>query len=137
MQTARADLDGRRLRQPGGGDVWVIFHGLRHHVCDPGTYAALFDEERIVDDAGLEEIARGPDLHPGTCLVRPAGSSSIYLVFGRPRLVRHFIPTLESFDEFGFSMAQVVEVPPIVLDAVPVGPEIEGAADHVRRRDFT
>ncbi|GJE53271.1 hypothetical protein GOFOIKOB_6349 [Methylobacterium tardum] len=136
MRMALTNLDGLRLRQPGRDEVWMIFQGLRHRVADPETYEALFADERIIEHNEVETIAQGPDLHPGSCLARPNGSSAIYLVFGRPRLARYFIPTLASFDEFGFSMAKVLDVPPILLDAIPVGPELEGAADRMSRRDL-
>lgn len=136
MRMALTNMDGLRLRQPGRDDVWVIFHGLRHRVADPETYSALFADERVVERHEIQTIAQGPDLHPGSCLARPSGSSSIYLVFGWPHLTRYFIPTLESFAEFGFNMALVIDVPPILLDAIPVGPELEGAADRMSRRDL-
>jgi hypothetical protein len=134
---ARADLDGCRLRKPGEAAVWLIFQGLRHHIADPDTYSALFADDRgVVDDVQVGEIALGPELNHGSCLVRAQGGVSIYLVFGRPRAIRCFIPTLESFNEFGFAMSKVCDVPRILLDAIPVGPELESAADRARRGDF-
>jgi hypothetical protein len=134
---ARTDLDGARLRKPGEAAVWLIFQGLRHHVADSDTYSALFANDRgVVDDIHVCEIAMGPELNHGSCLARAQGEVSIYLVFGRPRPIRCYIPTLESFAEFGFDMDKVCDVPRILLDAIPVGPELQSAADRARRGDF-
>ncbi|MEH3116213.1 MAG: hypothetical protein PGN25_00925 [Methylorubrum populi] len=130
MQTAHTELDGQHLRAPGTGDVWLVFHGLRHRVVTP---LALLENDHATEYADLETIAVGPELSPEARLLRPAGLPYVYLVFGAPKTIRCLVATLETFLEFRFSASRVVDVPPIVLDAIPVGPELQGAADRLNR----
>jgi hypothetical protein len=134
MYTTRTDLDGMRLVEPGKPDVWLMFHGKRHRVVSAEVYDALFsDVEALIFNDDVQSITMGPELAPGTCLVRPKGLSSIFLVTGRGSLVeKYYIPTYESFITFGFNMDTVVDVPPILLDAVALSGELTSSLDSKR-----
>ena len=135
MYTLREDLNGLRLAAPGSNDVWVMFDGRRHRVASPGVYQALFSS---ADDLILSEeiptIAMGPELNDGTCLVRGIGSHAIFLLTGAPPTIRKYhVPTYESFTDFGFNENAVLDVPPLLLEAVELTGELTSALDGTRR----
>ena len=71
----------------------------------------------------IDEIAEGPDLNNGTCLVSNAETGEVYLVFGSPSINvrKHSIQTYETFVALGFNDSLVTVVPSILLSAVPSG----------------
>lgn len=134
MLYERDDLDGHRLTQPGTPDVWLMFHGKRHRVASPEVYDSLWSEvDRVVPSDEIDAIALGPELNDGTCLIRPRGFLSIYLLTGARHVHRLFIPTFETLRDFGFDEAKVHDIPPLVLEAIPDGGTIESAADRRAR----
>jgi len=134
MLIERGDLDGRRLIQPGKPDVWLMFHGRRHRVVSPAVYDALWSEvEGLTPSDDVPEIAMGPELNEGTCLIRAEGALPIHLLTGFPAVRRLFIPTWESLLEFGFDETKVKTVPALVLEAIASGPDLDGAADRRAR----
>ncbi|GJE53266.1 hypothetical protein GOFOIKOB_6343 [Methylobacterium tardum] len=126
MFEIRTDLDGLRLVEPGKPDVWLMFHGRRHRVASPAVYDALFAEaEALVHSDEITSIAMGPELNEGSCLIRAEHTTGIFLITGRyPKVVKHYIASYESFTDFGFSLAAVKDVPAILLDHVPLAPDL-------------
>lgn len=119
---ARHDLDGKRLYVPGRPEVWLMFHGLRHHVMSPAVHSALFansEGHTPIDD--VDAIQRGADLNDGTFLARGEGELAHYLITGFPatEVRRYYIPSWEIFLGYGFGAEQVRWVPSLVLSAVP------------------
>lgn len=133
MMSAQPELNGFRLYVPGQPQLWLVFHGMRHHVASPDVHDALFSStEGHTAAESVDNILRGPDLNDGTCLVRGDGEdSSIYLVTGFPAtdVRRHLIVSWETFLEFGFDEELVRTVPALILDAVPAGRELRGSMD--------
>jgi hypothetical protein len=126
-----SEFNGARVFTPGKPEVWLVFHGTRHHLVSPAVYEALFisgEGLTMMDD--VEEIQRGADLVDGTCLVRAEGELPIYLVTGFPQTAirKHYVASYDSFLAFAFSEEKVRIVPPLVLAAVPTGRELRSAA---------
>lgn len=135
MVRSRPDLDGLRLHVSGGPDVWLMFGGQRHWIASSAVYDALWSEvDGLVSAFDVALIEEGHELGEGTCLVRPDGSLAIHLLTSpQPgEVVRCFVPTYESLLDFGFDEAKVRDVPPLLLDSIPAGPELTSAADRLR-----
>lgn len=132
MVIERPDLDGMRLHQPNTADVWLIFHGRRHRVASTAVYDALWSEiAGLVTSHDIDSIALGDDLSEGSCLVRADETVFIHLltvIGGEVR--RCFIPNYESLLDFGFDEAKVRNVPPLMLQGVPVGRDLTSAASR-------
>ena len=58
----RTDLDGRRVRAPSGGEVWLMFHGMRHFITGSAAYDALVSNVDVLDVPDIGSVMRGPDL---------------------------------------------------------------------------
>ena len=125
MALVRTDLDGSRLYVPGKPEVWLVFHGLRHHVTSPQVYEALFiGVEGHTSVETVDDIKRGFDLNEGTCLVRGDGADeATYLVTGFPtsEARKHHVSSWETFLSFGFDERLVRTTPWLVLSTVPTG----------------
>lgn len=128
------DLDGTRLRRPGEPQVWLMIDGQRRLVENGAVYDALFNEiTHLRDEPDLEALPEGPTLNEGTCLARPYGSLSIYLVTGYPSPTRHHVETYETLVDFRFDESKVWNVPPIVLETVPLGRPLVSGPDRQAR----
>ena len=125
----RTDLDGRRVRAPSGGEVWLMFHGMRHFITGPAAYDALFSDIDVIDVPDIGTVMRGPDLVEETALIR-GGDGQIFLVTAvSPNEVRRFhIVDWATFEALGFNIALVRDVPDIVISAVTCAPPIFIAA---------
>ncbi len=127
------DLDGTRLRIEGDHRVWLMINGERRLIADTSVYDALFsDVIKLRTEEDVESLPEGPPLNEGTCLVRPYGELSIYLVTGYPMPQRHLIETYETLIDFAFTESKVWNVPPLVLDSVPLGPPIMSGPERAR-----
>jgi len=134
VYTLRDDLDGLRLAAPDSPDVWLVFGGRRHRVASPSVYQALFaGADDLIFSEDIPSITMGPELNDGTCLVRPIGSHTIFLVTGRAPPRRYHVPTYESFTDFGFNERAVIDVPALILEAVELGGELTSTFDRTRR----
>ncbi len=70
VKSIRPDLNGRRLINEESTRTWLVFNGLRHHVTSSPVYDALFRPGVTFDQIpDLDDVAEGPDLGHGTCLV--------------------------------------------------------------------
>ena len=121
----RADLDGLRIRTPSTGEVWLMFHGVRHYITSPAVYDAMFSNLSVRDVPETATIMRGADLVDGAVLVR-GGDCRIFLVTAvNATEVRRFrIVDWETFQTFGFDIDLVKDVPDILISAVADGPPI-------------
>ncbi len=121
-------LNGARVQVPGSPQVWLIFHGLRHHVADGAVYKALFGSDMsLIYLDSVDFIALGPELTQGTCLAKAHNKVQIYLLteYSLPR--KYLIPSYETFLDFGFAEDQVKLVPEEVLRDVESGRDITSA----------
>ena len=132
MALVRPELDGLRLYVPDRPEVWLVFHGLRHHVVSPEVHDALFvGVEGHTAVESVDGLMRGPDLNEGTCLVRGDGEDEgTYLVTGFPsaEVRRHHIFSWQTFVDFGFDEQRVRLTPGLLLSAIPLGRELRSSA---------
>ncbi|MHB8285901.1 MAG: hypothetical protein ACYDD1_14660 [Caulobacteraceae bacterium] len=127
MVSARPDLNGARIYSPGTCDVWLVFQGMRHRIASPSVYVSLFSDVRGM--IALDEIAgilRGPDIDDGACMVRDKSTSELFLIFGSSAssLYSYSIPDLKTFNFYDFNASAVIEVPSIMISAIPRSGEI-------------
>lgn len=117
--TPRPDLNGRRIKHPDKGAVFLVDTGFKRLVTTPQIYNRLFvDWNSIAPMADLESIPNGPPLSDGAVLVSAEGGDKLYLV---DRGVRRLIGSDELFEKYGFNRKKVAVVPPLVLESVPAG----------------
>ena len=136
MILERGDLDGLRLVQAGGPDVWLVFHGVRHRIPSPAVYDALFrDTSGLVAYANVDEVRLGDEMAEGSCLIRADHSLPIFLLTASPAGPRrHLILSYETFVDFGFDEAKVRSLPVLALEAITQGADLVSAADRAARR---
>ena len=128
---AAPDLNGARIQVPNAPEVWLVFHGLRHHVANAAVYDALFSSIDLLELESVEPILRGPDLVDGTCLASSEEGGAIFLLTGFPdeEIRKHHIRSYESFVDFGFDEAKVRRLPKLAIAGIRTGREIRSAAD--------
>ena len=129
--SAAPELDGARIQVPSAPEVWLVYHGMRHHITSPSVYEAMFSSVDLLQMDSVDQILRGPDLVEGTCLVRAEEGGGIYLVTGFPdtEIRKHYIYSFETLKDFGFDEAKVRLLPRLVLAGLPLGRDIRSAAD--------
>ncbi|MGE7413194.1 hypothetical protein [Methylobacterium tarhaniae] len=130
--SAAPALNGARVQVPNMPEVWLIYHGMRHHITSPSVYEALFSSaEGILEIESLDQIARGPDLNEGTCLIQKEDGGSIFLLTGSPdeEIRKHNIISYDTFQDFAFDMSKVIRLPNLAVAGIPVGDDIRSAAE--------
>ncbi|QIF00117.1 hypothetical protein [Roseimicrobium sp. ORNL1] len=117
--TPRPDLNGRRIKHPDKGAVFLVDTGFKRLVSTPQIYNRLFVDWKSIEPVkDIESIPNGPPLSDGAVLVFAEGGDKLYLV---DRGVRRLIGSDELFEKYGFSRKKVAVVPPLVLESVPAG----------------
>ena len=115
----RPELNGRRIKHPDKGAVYIVDTGFKRLISTPQIYNRLFaDWKSIVPLADLENIPNGPPISDGAVLVSTEGGDKVYLV---DRGVRRLINSDELFAKYGFNRKTIAIVPPLVLESVPAG----------------
>lgn len=125
----RFDLEGKRLYVKARDQVWIIINGVRHLITSSSVYDSLFQGNvDLLPFDNVDSISRGLDLLDGTSLIKERNGQDIYLLvpIEGNRIFRHRIKSYAAFELYGFSLELVVELPPIVVKAMPVGDEIFG-----------
>jgi len=117
----RRDLAGCRLKMPNAAPVYVINpEGYRQWIPDPSTYNNLFanwNEIYVYLDA--DKIALAPPLSVGAVLAKSSNNTAVYLISNG---VKRWIINPPIFDKFDFAWDQILVLPPVVVDAIPTGP---------------
>jgi hypothetical protein len=117
--TPRPDLNGRRIKHPDKGAVFLVDTGFKRLVSTPQIYNRLFVDWKSIEPVqDIESIPNGPPLSDGAVLVSAEGGDKLYLV---DRGVRRLIGSDELFEKYGFSRKKVAVVPPLVIESVPAG----------------
>ena len=117
--TPRNDLNGRRIKHPEQGAVYVVDTGFKRLVTTPQIFNRLFANWNSIEArADLESIPNGPPLSNGAVLVSAEGDDKVYLV---DRGVRRLVGSDELFEKYGFNRKKIAVVPPLVLESVPAG----------------
>jgi hypothetical protein len=117
--TPRPDLNGRRIKHPDKGAVFLVDTGFKRLITTPQIYNRLFVDWKSIEPVqDVESIPNGPPLSDGAVLVSAEGGDKLYLV---DRGVRRLIGSDELFEKYGFNRKKVAVVPPLVLESVPAG----------------
>lgn len=126
MIVERPDLNGLRLVEPGGSEIWLVFHGRRHRVPN-AVHAALFMDADFTVFGGVEQIERGPDLIESSILIRggdPNGPFYLLTAAYEGGVRRHLIANHSVLAAFGFNPSKATELPEAVLGALPAGRDL-------------
>jgi hypothetical protein len=126
MITERPDLNGARLVVSGASEVWLVFHGRRHLAPTAEVISRLFRSTDLTVVAGVDDIARGPDLHPDALLIRDGETGALYLLTAAYEggVRKHLIPGEPDLALFDFDPAQALVLPTLVVSALPAGRDI-------------
>lgn len=116
-----------------------MYHGRRHRIAGVPICDRLFgDTQDLTVTEELASIAEGPPLEDGTCLVRQEGEPFIFLLTRAPDGIRlHHVASYESFVDFRFDEARVMDVPRLLLGQVEHGRKLSSAADRAARGGWT
>ncbi len=118
----RPDLAGTRVQTPGQPQVYFIDDGTRRWLPDAATYNNLFrDWGSIVQSLDTNEIDEGPAITAGAVLARGIHMPEVFLVSNGQK---RWIVSGPAMDKFDFSWNAVKDVPPVLLDSIPSGPDI-------------
>lgn len=123
----RNDLNGKRIKKQDSTEVWLVINGRRRHIASLQVYINLFGDttDGIISDIDLNNVDPGPPLNDGTCLVRSTSNGMIFLATGQRGTLRLMhILDFNSFLDFRFEMSKVIDVPAIIIDALPRGSSI-------------
>jgi hypothetical protein len=128
----RPDLNGVRMQTPGEDTQYLILDGYKCQIPDPWTEQSLFVGVPIEPDVDLDEIVTGTDLAKRAVLARGT-SGGIYLISyppapGSTTLVKMNITQPNNFKSYQFNEAKVVQLPQVVIEAIPTGSPVPPAS---------
>ncbi|ACL59193.1 hypothetical protein [Methylobacterium nodulans] len=134
MNVTPPDFDGRRVRAAGRPEIWLVYGSSRHHITAPEVYETLFDESEGIADVDLAAIPVGPDLGPGSGLIR-ADDGAIYLLARSTdgTALRHHLVDFDHLRAFRFRHDRIRTLPRDEIDAIPLGGRL-GASRTERQR---
>lgn len=118
----RPDLNGVRMKSPDNPMVYMVDQGKKRWIPNPSTYNNLFrDWTSIVVDIDVNEVPTGPQISDGAILARAGGTAPVYLV---DQGMKRWIISPATMDKYDFDWGKIKVVEPIVLGALPSGPDI-------------
>ena len=117
----RPDLAGLRLITPNNPAIYLVDPlGFLRWIPDPATYNNLFrDWNGIVTDVDLINIAQGGPLSSGALLAQGIGTFEVYLV---SNAAKRWITSPAAMDKYYFNWDRIVQVPDILVEYIPLGP---------------
>lgn len=119
----RPDLNGRLVQVPGAPQVYLVINGYRRWIPNYPTFLNLFPSNAsIQSDTGVGLISEGPALSNGAVLAKSSDDVKIYLVTNGMKM---WIPSPAIFQLNQFNPATVLTVAPVIMNAVPNGPDIQ------------
>jgi len=122
MLNPRPDLNGFRVKSPASPAIYLIDNGLRRWIPNPETYNNLFrDWSGIIIDINIDDIPLGSNISDGAILARPYHGNPVYLI---DRRKKRWITSPAAMDKYHFAWNRIYEVPRILLDSIPTGPNI-------------
>jgi len=126
----RPDLNGLIMKVPGRDPLYLILDGYKCHIPNMTTLTNLFvPNPTITPDAGLNEITTGNPITNGAVLARAIGTAGVYLISAPPAppnatICKMGIVSTHIFERYQFNSAKIVEVPLVVLEGIPTGPNV-------------
>jgi hypothetical protein len=116
------ELNGYLLKLPTADPIYLILDGLRCHVPDMPTFNNLFrDGAQVFPEPLLNMVAEGPPLSLGAILAQAAPDFKWYLVSNG---LKRWIPSKTIADLYQFDGKKVGTYPAILLNFIPIGPDI-------------
>ena len=120
----RPEFNGLLVQVTGLPQVYLVINGYRCWVPNYDTFLNLFPSNAsIKNDTGVILIAQGPDLSNGAVLAKSSSDANIYLVSNKMKM---WIPSPAIFQRYQFNGSKVLTVAPVIMDAVPNGPDLQG-----------
>lgn len=117
----RPDLDGLQVAKPGDVSIWLIANGGYRKGIPGDTYLNLFlPNSTVVRDINVTSIPEQAGITSGAILARGAGSTVYLMTNGTKWPI-----TAGGFKRYQFNPAKIVDVPQILLDFIPDGPDID------------
>ena len=117
-------LNGLLLQLPGAAPVYLVLNGYRCWVPDPTTFNNLFvSGASIVQDINIGVVSEGPALSSGAVLASAAGSPTVYLITDGEKWG---IPSMDIFTRYQFNSSNIESCAPVIINAVPNGPNVDG-----------
>jgi len=117
-------LNGTLRQAPNTAPVYLVINGLLCWIPDPQTMTNLITPgAKIVSDPNLDEISPGTPLTSGAVLAKGPGDEPTFLVSNG---VKMWVPNPTIWGIYQFNWGMVVQVPQVVIDSIPTGPDIEG-----------
>lgn len=119
----RPDLNGRLVQVPGAPQVYLVINGYRRWIPNYETFLNLFPgNATIQSDTGVGLISEGPALSNGAVLAKSSAAVQVYLVSNGMKM---WIPSPAIFTLNQFNSNNILTVVPVIMDAVPAGPDIQ------------
>ena len=122
------ELNGLLLQLPGNDKIYLVLNGYRCHVPDVTTLQGLFvNNPKIVQDINIGLVSEGQPLSSGAITAK-GPAATIYLVskgVNVANVVKWGIPSMDVFNRYQFDTSKTQQVPQIVIDAVPTGPNVQ------------
>jgi hypothetical protein len=113
------DLNGHIYHVSGSPAIYWIDGGQARHIADHATYQGVFGSSPNNEPNDLlGDITVGPDVAPGTVLIRANNWSEIYLV---DQGTKRFIPSEAIKSKYQLN-GNVHSVPPSAVNSIPDGP---------------
>lgn len=120
----RPEFNGLLVQVTGLPQVYLVINGYRRWIPNWDTFLNLFPSNAsIKNDTGVILIAQGPDLSNGAVLAKSSADAKTYLVSNGMKM---WIPNPTIFRRYQFNGSKVLTVAPVIMDAVPTGPDIQG-----------
>ena len=117
-------LNGLLLQLPGAAPVYLVLNGYRCWIPDSTTYNNLFvSGATIVQDINIGVVSEGAALSSGAVLAQASGSPTVYLVSNGEKWG---IPSMDIFTRYQFNASNIQSCAPVIINAVPNGPDIQG-----------
>jgi hypothetical protein len=120
---------GLLLHAPVGPAIYLVdVDGSLRHIPDHSTWTNLYgDSGAPVEPHDLSGLTIGPDLTSGAYLATDGART--YLVeppTANEQARKRWITSTPVFDQFAFNPSKVQKVDPLVLAAMPCGPDVTG-----------
>lgn len=122
MLELRFDLNGLRFKNPESDAIYLMDQGCLRLIPNPETYNNLFRNwEGIILNIDINIFPICVPITDGAILARPFNENPVYLI---DNFMKRLITSPVAMDDYWFAWDRVYKVPPILLDFIPTGPNI-------------
>jgi hypothetical protein len=119
---------GLLLQPPGDPKIYLVdVDGSLRHIADQSTLTSLYgDNGAPIEPHDLSGLTIGPDLPSGTYLATDGVKTYLVEPTANDQGRKRWITSPPVFDQFAFNPSKVQTVDPLVLAAMPCGPDLTG-----------